>query len=591
MKRSKKVLALVVASCLCLPVFTGCSSRLVEQANIYFNSIQTVLDNLNKYNEAINGGSEKRENALDTPSITIENGKYSFAKVDNASYYVVSVYETSGSLEAVGSVTVQEDGSAAYNGSMTDLKAEYSYQDWFVRVVAHPAEGGTLEASDAGFATYTVKGEVSNGTISSKYVWNVNNGEVALTLNGFDYQRTAYPTNVKVTLTNKSTNAKVSVDTGKVTASSVSIEATLPVSTADYSVSLDCQWDETYVTNPTWTTTANDISVDATRSIISDGMSYTCDLFNQFEFPFVYEGFKLSDIPTDKAYADVALEDGIVFGTSNARNNECTFRAYPLWGEKEYKAKAGAIHSFDVRIKGSSAITATPKKSPGSASTNIIFGQLDFFENNKFELELEYQYIRTDGMNDGVYYVPGVICEGYYHIEEDGTYTLSYDYSNAYETAYEPVQEKTGRASFYSEIDPNWSNSGGNQGGGGNPGGGFPGGGDQGGGGNPGGGNMSISVVSVPTFAEGAAEMITNINFMNNDKAAVCTLKATPTEGSTYSYTLSTTGAMGEAVTGTVELKADGTVTIHVDGFGPFGAADASGTWTVADGQITVTIA
>lgn len=475
MKKSKKIIALAIAGCLCLPMFAGCGSRLAEQSKIYFNSIQTVIDNQKKYNEAINGGANKRENALDTPAnFSVQNGRYSFDKVKNASYYVVSVYETSGSLEAVGSVTVRDDGSATYSGNMTDLKAEYSYQDWYVRVVAYPEEGGTLEESDAGFVTYTVKGAVSNGTISTQYIWNVHSGDVALTLNGFDYQQTAYPTNVKVTLTNKSTNAKVSVETGKITSSSAEVTATLPVSTADYSVSLDCQWDENYVTNPTWTTTAGDISVDATRNIKSDGLTYTSDIFNQFEFPFVSEGFNPADM-ADKAYADVALEDGVVFGMSTSGNNECTFRAYPLWTEKGYTGKQGAIYSFDVRIKGTSSITASPKKSPGSGSTNIIFGQLDFFANNTFELELEYQYIKTDGMNDAVYYVPDVICEGYYNVEKDGTYTLSFDYSNAYEGSYDIVQELTGRASYYSEIDPDWKSSGGNQGG---PGGDQPGGGD-----------------------------------------------------------------------------------------------------------------
>lgn len=588
MKRSKKIIALAIAGCLCVPMLSGCSSRLGEQSKIYFDSIKTVIENFKNYNDAINGGTTtKRENALDTPEVSIENGKYSFNKVANASYYVVSVYETSGSLDALGSVTVQEDGSATYSGNMADLKQEYSYQDWFVRVVAYPAEGGTLEESDAGFATYTVKGAVEAANISNQYIWNVHGGAVALTLKGFDYAKTAYPINVKVTLTNTSTNAKVSVDTGKLTSSSTEVNVTLPVTTAEYSISLDCQWDEKYVTNPTMTMSGGTISVDGKKNVISEGTSYTCGIFNQFEFPFLSTGFKPSDVPTDKTYAEVELEEGVVFGTSTAGNNECTFRAYPLWTEKGYTAKTGAIYSFDVRIKGNSSITASPLNSPGSGSTPILFGQLDFFSDGTFELEIEYQYFKTDGMNAGVYYCPDVICEGFYNVESDGTYTLSFDATNAYEGDYQPIEELDGRASIYSEIDPDWKSSGGNEGGGG----GFPGGGDQGGGGGQGGGNMAITPTTTPSFTAGAASISVGINFMNNDSNLTGTLKATATEGSTYSYTLAGLGGMNESITGTLELKADGSAKLHVDGFGPFADCDATGTWTEVDGVVTISLA
>lgn len=608
MKNSKKILVLAIVGCLCLLTLSSCNSRLEEQAGIYISSIQNVINNYIEYNEIMNGdhSAPTRENALATPAnFTIQDGTYSFDKVENASYYVISVYEEKGSLDAVGSLTIQDDGSATYTGSMADIesasqggnqmggnqiggdqqqgaeaaKLEYSYGEWYVRVVAWPEEGGTLEYSDAAFATYAVKGEVANGTISNKYVWNVCTGNLTVTLSGFDYAKTAYPTNVKVTLTNNSTQEKITVDTGKLTSSSVEVATSPPVSDADYTVSLDCEWDENFVTNPTWSTTAGEIAVSADKSLMSDGLSYTSGIFNQFEFPFVYEGFNPAAVSTDKAYAEIALEDGVVFGTSNAGNNECTFRAYPIWSDKGYEGKDGAIYSFDVRIKGASAITATPEKSPGSASTNIIFGQLDFFADGTFELEIEYQYIRTDAMNAGVYSVPGSLCEGFYHVEDDGSYTLSFDYANAHETAYEAVEELTGRASYYSEVDSEWSASSGNQGGGG-----FPG----GGGGMPGGGNMSITPTTTPDFAAGAESIAVGINFMNNDSNLTGALKATATEGSTYSYALSGVGGMGEAITGTLELKADGSAVLFVAGFGPFGDCNATGTWTDADGTISV---
>lgn len=65
-------------------------------------------------------------------------------------------------------------------------------------------------------------------------------------------------------------------------------------------------------------TTAEDIAVSGTRNIISDGASYTSGIFNRFEFPFVSTGFDPADVPTDKPYAQVSDEEGVVFGTSSS---------------------------------------------------------------------------------------------------------------------------------------------------------------------------------------------------------------------------------------------------------------------------------
>lgn len=323
-------------------------------------------------------------------------------------------------------------------------------------------------------------------------------------------------------------------------------------------------------------TTAEDIAVSGTRNIISDGASYTSGIFNQFEFPFVSTGFDPADVPTDKPYAQVLNEEGVVFSTSSSGGNNFTFKAYPLWTDAGAEKKEGAVYSFDVRITGDSAITATPKNSPGSASTNIIFGQLDFFENNTFELEIEYQYIRTDGMNAGVYYVPGVICEGYYYEESDGTYTLSFDSTDAYETEYEPVEELNGRASRYDEIDPDWNSSGGN-----NPGG--PSGG-------PGGGGDFVFTFDTYTWntAENSFQLKAGshvlLSFTANRNAA-------PTEGSTYSFTLQTndTGAPF-AIDCTLELKTDNTAVFHCGASGPLSDTTQRGTWSEAEGVVTINL-
>ena len=102
-----------------------------------------------------------------------------------------------------------------------------------------------------------------------------------------------------------------------------------------------------------------------------------------------------------------------------------------------------SIHDIIVSSP-SGSITATPKLSPGGATTKHIFGTLDIYADGTFKMNIEYQYLRTDSMNAAVYYVPGVECDGIYSVNADGTLNLSYDHENAKETDYDIVQEVTG---------------------------------------------------------------------------------------------------------------------------------------------------
>ena len=70
-----------------------------------------------------------------------------------------------------------------------------------------------------------------------------------------------------------------------------------------------------------------------------------------------------------------------------------------------------------------------------------------------------------------------------------------------------------------------------------------------------------------------------------------CALTAndTVTDGSVYSYTFKGSNN-GDAVTGTMELAEDGTVTIVVNAFGPFSKYTQTATWEEVDGAIVVTL-
>ena len=113
-------------------------------------------------------------------------------------------------------------------------------------------------------------------------------------------------------------------------------------------------------------------------------------------------------------------------------------------------------------------------------------------------------------------------------------------------------------------------------------------GGSGGGPGGPGGGMSIEPTKNAITFTaeEGPALPIT---FMNNS-ATLTPAAADAADGAELSYTLSGVGGMGEAVPGTIDLMADGTLKLHIDGFGPFGNCDATGSWSVDGDAYTITI-
>lgn len=108
--------------------------------------------------------------------------------------------------------------------------------------------------------------------------------------------------------------------------------------------------------------------------------------------------------------------------------------------------------------------------------------------------------------------------------------------------------------------------------------GGFPGGG--GGGGSP---TITLTSVSV-------ADSKVVISAMGTAITCAMTELDTPNEGSSYSYTLSGSGGMGEKVTGVLELLIDYTAEMTIDGFGPFSDTNFSGTWAEEAGVITVSM-
>ena len=108
-------------------------------------------------------------------------------------------------------------------------------------------------------------------------------------------------------------------------------------------------------------------------------------------------------------------------------------------------------------------------------------------------------------------------------------------------------------------------------------------GGGMGGGMGGGGGSMTIEPDKVEiTFTAEEAPSVP-ISAMGN-AVTLASEKTDPADGAEQSYILTGSGPMGEDISGYFNLMPDGTVTLHIGGFGPFSDCDTTGTWS-ADGD------
>lgn len=453
MKRFKKTLPVLASAALCACFLTGCGSNVAEHTSTYFTQMGNVITTAIAASQVDRSGGSTSgdlvaENALAKPAnFTVdENGNYSFDAVENAQYYYIFVYTDENSMDASAqSEKILDDGSASYTGSLNDITS-FTYESWDIRVVAYPDfENSDYAASPAASCTYVVSGAVEYTELTTDYMWTVTSNKLSVKINGLDYGMTAYPTDITVTLTNTADASDVvTVDVTDVSSSSVTAETTDCKTDATYSIALDLQWDETYVTNPTYSTTGSDAETSSTENLISGDFSYSSSIFNAFDFPHVKTNFD-PVAGGDAGYWYNTAETNNGSGSNESDTEETDKNCYFVATPKT--ANDGALYSYDVVVTSpAGGITASPKLSPGSGSTDTIYGEMNIYDDGTFSVEIEYQYISTDMMNAAVYYVPGVICYGVYTENADGTLNLSYDHENAEETDYDIVTELTGKA-------------------------------------------------------------------------------------------------------------------------------------------------
>ena len=252
MKNGKKKLLLPLTAAACALLLAGCGTSVGEHANTYFsqmgNVIRTAIDSARAEKEADSSPTQTVDaNALAAPAnFTVdENGNYSFDGVENAQYYYVYVYSDATGVEAVAqSEQIPENGSASYSGSLSDF-ANLTYQTWNVRVVAYPDyENSDYTASPEAKCDYAVSGAVEYGEPTFGYMWTVTSGELAIKIDDMDYGQTAYPTNIKITLTNTTdTGDVVTIDVTDISSSSVTATTTEASPDTVYDITADFTWD------------------------------------------------------------------------------------------------------------------------------------------------------------------------------------------------------------------------------------------------------------------------------------------------------------------------------------------------------------
>ncbi len=474
MRTMRKKLCLLLAAALCVALMAGCSSNVGEHSSTYIKQMQNVINTAKNSDrliaEAEAKASEKpaatvAENALAAPANFVVNadGSYSFDAVENAQYYYVYIYADAVTQDASAtSEKILDDGSASYTGSVADITT-LTYSSWNIRVAAYPDyENSDYIASPEAKCDYLYTGAVDYGTPTFGYMWNVGSGTLTIKVADMEYDRTAYPTDIKLTLTNEADSSDVVViDVTDIADDSIQASTTDAKADAVYSIQAEFTWDAEYVTNPSFTTDGGEAETSSVENTISGDFYYSSAIYKAFNFPHIQKNFD-PEVGGSAGvwYNDGSESSGGFFGfwpgmqQTSAEDEEeedksVYFEATPI------DAEDGALYSYDIMATSpSGSMSVGTKMAPGNTSADRVFGTLNIYADGTFSMEIEYQYVSTDRVNSAVQYVPGSICYGTYTTNDDGTLNLSYDHENAKETDYEIVTEVTGKAAKYAAEHP-----------------------------------------------------------------------------------------------------------------------------------------
>ncbi len=592
MKKFKTLLALL----LCMVLLTGCSTSMMEHTDTYFTQMAYVFDTAVNSSRLIaeaeaNSATQPTiaENALAAPTnLTVDaDGNYSFDAVENAASYIIFVYANETTKDATSKLQIMEDGSAKYTGNVADIQTTsgkggtvtLGYGSWDIRVVAYPDfENSDYVASPEATYTYIKSGAVEHGSPEIAYMWSIFGNELTISVNGMDYSTTAYPTQIDLTLINDNDSSDVvELQITDVSGSSASVTTDQVKLDATYSVSAALKWDESYVTNASFSIDGVKAQTSSTVNLLSDNFYYSGNIFKELHFPHVQTGFDPINggqvgIYQVNPYATLRVGAGSGSGNQGNVSSDDQTDTTRYFNATPNRADDGAKYSYNVMITSpAGGMNANGANFGGSETTTVIFAVLNLYDDGTLSMEIEYQYI-SSGWH--TCYVPGAICYGSWTENSDGTVNLNYNHEEAKETIYEAVTELTGQAAEYLKEHPEFRSS--NQGG-------------MGGGGMGGGGMAGFEIEPEnTTFDENAESFSFNIGTAEL-LHTTATRKDTPAEGAKYSYQLEKGDPNAPFnVEMTLDLMEDGTAVVNVSAAGPISAATVNGTWAIENGVITL---
>lgn len=227
----------------------ACSTTAFSNLGSYFDHVGEVLAGSDSGGPSSSGGNTERT-PLATPSgFTIAGGEYSFTGVDNATAYVLSMYDAdSAGEEAVATATIDVASSGnSYSGRLSDLMS-YAYGSYSVELVAYASRVSEYTDSEPATASMTVTGALSAPQI--EYSWNGSTMTFQLG-NASVYATEVIPDAVQITITDttdpagSATASLTSVDTSSARNNNVEVE--LSVGHA-YTVSAVAESGSAYVT-------------------------------------------------------------------------------------------------------------------------------------------------------------------------------------------------------------------------------------------------------------------------------------------------------------------------------------------------------
>lgn len=462
MQRTKEISA-AMAAALCGTLLTGCASTMSSNSSVYMTQMSQKMNvwknSIGAPAQADSSAASSSEEVDDgtarvaTPAnwTVNESGEYSFDGVEDAAYYIIYLYDkndTSGSF-AYMSTNIEDDGSAAYTGKLSDLFG-YCYGLYDAEVVAYPEVGVTdVKKSKAAECDFTVTGEVPDASVG--YLWDgfTNTFGVEL-LNFEEYAASSFPTEVKVTLTNQSDSADVvtlDIQNVSIDDNVFSAETQDVTLGATYAVQASMTWDSEVVTNASATLDLGTVTTAEGQNAMTDGYGYlNTDVYLSLDYPMVKTDFDLANggsagtwyffvnafttnkgvaIPTTFVDCRNFQGEKSSMGGDYHDGEDVEFTVTPT------AANSGAAYSYDLTVAGPRDVVSLFDGFFWNDMPDGT-GTLDLYSDGTFKMVILPPQSNGDSAGPmGPRGLAGSSIEGNWTDNGDGTATLSYNHTTA----------------------------------------------------------------------------------------------------------------------------------------------------------------